>query len=84
MKQETNSAPIQTNQLSNFLASCKFPILSGLFAFLAGFAGKHAFSEDIGGLKSYEFLDVFIYLTLEFIDYSIRMLTTLSEVFVQF
>ena len=56
--QGNSSAPIKTNQLSTFLSSCKFPILSGLFAFLAGFAGKHAFSEDIGGLKSYEFLDV--------------------------
>jgi hypothetical protein len=49
---------MKTNQLSDFLTLCKFPILSGLFAFLAGFAGKHAFSEDIGGLKNYEFLDV--------------------------
>jgi len=37
--------------ISTFLQRCKYPVISGFFAFLAGFVGKHAFSEDFGGLK---------------------------------
>lgn len=39
-----------SESLAAFGKRATYPVLSGTFAFLAGFCGKHAFSDDIGGL----------------------------------
>ena len=68
-----------SSEVTKFLNRSKYPIISGFFAFLAGFAGKHAFSDDIGGLKEYSIVNLVYYLTCSFNNKSIASLQLLHN-----